>query len=417
MAPSTAIGCQIACILLVLLAWLSILLRFYTRLFVVRALSADDWSILLTTIIFTFFSALVFSTVHVSTTLPLTLLLNLSRAATLLFASFNLYIITTISLKISLTLFFLRLLPRATHRPQRLVLYATTAAFLLLGAIYFFLTLFDCGDPRHYLENQLAEKCLDKHRVTIPVAYAYSSLNALTDWVFVAIPLSVVVKSQLSPRSRAVVTALLRLGAIGSICSLVRIGFIHLLNAEFTDLFKTAYNIGTLSVIEIGLGIVASSLATLRPLVSSWKIEGFETRRSKGSKGRTPVATPGQTVGTVVGETEKGLTQEEKEAEGRIEARRGGRDMYASEDLEVEEEEQEEEEEGEVEEQVREDTMRKKSIAVVNEVIVETEEATPEELEEMRGPRRTKRWSVAPRISMSWMRSSWAVDRKSKVVG
>ncbi|KAF2222671.1 hypothetical protein BDZ85DRAFT_282717 [Elsinoe ampelina] len=411
MAPSTAIGCQIACILLVLLAWLSILLRLYTRLFVVRAPSADDWSILLTTIIFTFFSALVFSTVHASTTLPL----NLSRAATLLFASSNLSIITTITLKISLTLFFLRLLPRPTHRPHRLILSTTTTSFLLLSTVYFFLTLFNCGDPRHHLESQLAGQCLDKHRVTIPATYAYSSLNALTNCVFIAIPLPVVVaKSHLPPRARAVLTALLILGATASVCALVRIAFVHLLDAEPPELFKTAYDVGALSVVEVGLGIVASSLATLGPLVSSWEIEGFETRGrggSDGSDGRTPVAMTGQMVGTGVGETEKGLMQEVKEAEGRIEARRGGRDVYASEDLEVEVEE-----EDEPVGQGREDAMRKKSIAVVNEVIVESEEATPEELEDMRGPRKTKRWSVAPRISMSWMRSSWAVDRGSKVV-
>ncbi|KAF4550633.1 Hypothetical protein D9617_16g014210 [Elsinoe fawcettii] len=442
MAPPAAIGCQTVAILFPILTWLSLVLRFYTRGSLVRSISADDWAMLTTNIIFTVFCIIVHSTVWISINTNTQLISNLGLAAKYLFASFNLYIITTLSLKISLTLFFLRLLPPTTHRPHRLVLYACTALFLLLGTVYFFLTLFDCGNPLHYLENQLSGKCFPKRRVGIPTAYVHAVLNAATDIIFVLVPLLVIRKSQLSPRSRAVVTTLLVLGAVGALCSLVRIGFIHLLDADFAYLFKSAFNIGTLSIVEIGLGVIATSLATLRPLVSKLKIKGFETgilSRKGGSKksgGRTPGQTPGGTAGTFKGPLEMGtkgtgtgtigsagrngtVEDEEKEAMGRIEGNRQGRDIRDEEDEVgiVEEEEAGMVEEEEAEREMEMEVRRKKSIAVVNEVIVESEEATPEELEAMRVPMRSKRWSVAPRISMSWMkRGSWMVDRSSKIV-
>ena len=61
---------------------------------------------------------------------------------------------------------------------------------------------------------------------------------------------------------------LLSLGAIGSISSLIRLIYVPGLK-NGPDFFQNAINIGVWSVIEPGLGIIAASLATLRPLFKS----------------------------------------------------------------------------------------------------------------------------------------------------
>ena len=53
----------------------------------------------------------------------------------------------------------------------------------------------------------------------------------------------------------------------GSICSLVRFRYIHTLAESQVTFFETVSDFGVWSVLEPGMGIVANSLATLRPMM------------------------------------------------------------------------------------------------------------------------------------------------------
>lgn len=63
------------------------------------------------------------------------------------------------------------------------------------------------------------------------------------------------------------VCCILALGALGSIASLVRIGYIDGLDAGDDIFLIQAIDIAVVSNIEMGIGILAASLATLRPLL------------------------------------------------------------------------------------------------------------------------------------------------------
>lgn len=66
------------------------------------------------------------------------------------------------------------------------------------------------------------------------------------------------------------VYTLLVLGVLGSLCSLIRLAYIDLLGVGIDKLLLKAPPYGITSVVELGCGITAASMATLRPLFSSF---------------------------------------------------------------------------------------------------------------------------------------------------
>ena len=67
-------------------------------------------------------------------------------------------------------------------------------------------------------------------------------------------------------QARLSVIAILCLGVIGSVCSVVRIAYVNLLNVGFgIELLIRAPNFAILSCVELGVGIVSICCATLRP--------------------------------------------------------------------------------------------------------------------------------------------------------
>lgn len=176
---------------------------------------------------------------------------------------FGLYIITTVVLKLSLAVFFLRVV---TERWQRYVIYTSVTLYTTAGMAWFFIVLFQCGNPVHTVENAALGKCLSFEHITGPLNYAHGALNAITDWSFAIVPIFVVRSSQMSPKARASVIGILALGAAGSLASLVRLGYVNVLGVGSDQIFIKAPEYAIVSIIELGLGITAASLATLRPL-------------------------------------------------------------------------------------------------------------------------------------------------------
>lgn len=91
----------------------------------------------------------------------------------------GLYLFACVVLKISLAIFFLRVITKQWHRN---VVYVTTAVYTLYGITFGFMGVFQCGNPNHFLENQFAGNCLPNSTLQ-PMNYVSASLNALTDWV------------------------------------------------------------------------------------------------------------------------------------------------------------------------------------------------------------------------------------------
>lgn len=188
------------------------------------------------------------------------------------------YILCTVTLKISLAIFFLRVI---VQRWQRNVIIGATFIYTLYGIMFAFLAVFQCGVPEHFLIKQSAGKCIPDN-ILQPLNYLHGSLNAASDWTFALLPISVLWHAKI-PRSAKISSGLLlSLGAVGSISSLIRLAYVPGLK-NGPEFFSNAINIGVWSVIEPGLGVIAASLATLRPLFKSM-VEKARNTSSSGSR-------------------------------------------------------------------------------------------------------------------------------------
>lgn len=173
----------------------------------------------------------------------------------------GLYILTTVALKISLAIFFLRIVVRQW---QRRVIWITTAIYTIYATAFAFVAVFQCGIPTNFLIKEAVGICI-KDDVLQPLNYIHASLNAVSDWTFAFLPVFLLWNSQMPCSAKISAGLLLSLGAVGSIISLVRIAYIPGLKTG-PAFFTNAINIGVFSLIEPAIGLNAACLATLRPL-------------------------------------------------------------------------------------------------------------------------------------------------------
>lgn len=176
-------------------------------------------------------------------------------------------------MKLSLAAFFLRIV---VENWQRRTIYIAVAVYTILGTVFLLLSIFHCGNPVHVFRNYAAGKCI---RFSIYAAFAYiqGSLNAITDWLFAFLVFFVVQKSMMPMRAKVSVYSVLAIGVLASTASCVRLAYVLglALNPAF---LKHSIQIAIWSIIEPGLGIIAASLMTLRPIFQCC----LERRRGSG---------------------------------------------------------------------------------------------------------------------------------------
>ncbi|KAI5206160.1 hypothetical protein E4T39_02754 [Aureobasidium subglaciale] len=183
---------------------------------------------------------------------------------------------TEMFIKFSAALFFYRIV-QETWQKRTIVISITVYIAVMTTVI--FLTIFQCGVPSNIF---IHENCLDWDSVMGPISYFSGALTAATDWIFVLTTVSLVLKTRMPPRAKISVCLLLSLAASGSIVSIVRIPFIRGGRYQLNTAAKLP-RVVILAAIEAGIGIIALSLATLRPLVKTW-MDALSSKASSGSE-------------------------------------------------------------------------------------------------------------------------------------
>ncbi|KAI4724979.1 hypothetical protein E4T49_07319 [Aureobasidium sp. EXF-10728] len=251
--------------------WISIVLRIYVRVCMAKAFGWDDGIMIFAAMTFTSFAALLivigeygynktvveaYATSDfvgiwdvLTTALEYTLILNF------------LYVFTTILFKISLAIFFLRIV---VAQWQRRLIIIPTALFTLYSLAYMFLTTFRCGPPRHILLNTARGNCLTADIIT-PMLYVSGIFNACMDVMFACLPTTFLWNSQMPIKTKISCCILLSMGGLGCVASIIRIAFLSNVNNQ-AHYLTNAINTGLVSIVEPGLAITAASLGTLRPL-------------------------------------------------------------------------------------------------------------------------------------------------------
>ena len=111
------------------------------------------------------------------------------------------YIVTMILLKLSIGIFFLRLL---VFKWQRNFILVTVGTYTMFGLGFFFFAIFQCGvrpDMPLFVSRMIGNKCHPKSLV-LGMNYTHAILNALTDWMCGVLPLFFLNKSQMTMREK-----------------------------------------------------------------------------------------------------------------------------------------------------------------------------------------------------------------------
>lgn len=121
------------------------------------------------------------------------------------------YIVTLCILKISLGIFFNRIIVVHWHR---YLIYGIVALSTLQSLANFFFIIFRCGPiPGHYLIMQLEGKCAPRW-LNLLFLYMHAAVTTITDWVFAILPVCILWGTKMDIRSKLSVGFILTLGAL-----------------------------------------------------------------------------------------------------------------------------------------------------------------------------------------------------------
>jgi hypothetical protein len=129
--------------------------------------------------------------------------------------------------------------------------------------------------------DPLQGHCIDP-RIIVGFTYAHAAVSSLGDWTFGVLPAFIVSGLNMNFRTKASVFLILCLANIGSIATLIRIKAIHQISTSEDFLFATV-DLAIWSSVEVGIAIVAASIATYRPLFRSFFSNGTSANRSLGT--------------------------------------------------------------------------------------------------------------------------------------
>ncbi|KAL2062255.1 hypothetical protein VTL71DRAFT_6521 [Oculimacula yallundae] len=251
------------------LTWITALLRCYVRGVLVKKFGLEDYLAILALILFTSTGA--FALLGISHSMGMHLaeipLENLTPAMMYWFSTELAYVLATCALKMSVAVFLLRIAVKKSHK---IILYTTSAGVMIFTVGYFLFLVFQCS-PIDYFWNQFSLKpgsCLDPELVGA-LTYAHSGLNAFADVVLALLPVIIVSKLQMSPRTKLTVSIIMSMGVIACVAVIVRIPYVKILVDNAKDFLFSSTDVVIWSTIEPGLAITAANLATLRPLFNS----------------------------------------------------------------------------------------------------------------------------------------------------
>nr|CEG03762.1 unnamed protein product [Fusarium acuminatum CS5907] len=247
------------------------LLRIYCRVWVIKAFALDDWLAVAAQMLFIVFCAYEITGVRYGTgkhhaDIPQE---DYPKAMQMWWTCEPLYVLTNMAIKASIAIFLLRI---CVHKAHVLVIWIVTGITEVYSLFFFLLFVLQCRPTDlfwlRYTGNPPDGSCIDANIVPASF-YGYSSISCLTDWTYSILPIFLVWNLQMNTRVKISVVLILAAGAIASSATIVRFPYLHTLTDTDDFLYSTA-DVAIWSTIETGLGITASGVATLRPLLRSF---------------------------------------------------------------------------------------------------------------------------------------------------
>ncbi|PWY62083.1 cation-transporting ATPase 4 [Aspergillus eucalypticola CBS 122712] len=184
--------------------------------------------------------------------------------------------------KVSIALALLRL---SVHTYQRITLWIVMGASICISLVFWFFMLFQCHPVSKFWERTGPGNCMSTDTL-IRVAYVYSGICAVCDFALGLLPIDLVRQLQTTLTTKIALGATLSLGCVASTAVILRIPCLHYY--KDIDFLYSTYSIDIWSFIEVGLGITAGSLVTLRPLFRA-VLGDPPDHKGKKSRGSMPL--------------------------------------------------------------------------------------------------------------------------------
>ncbi|KAL0264573.1 hypothetical protein SLS55_000523 [Diplodia seriata] len=251
-------------VVMVVMAFISTVLRCYVRLGMVKAWGIDDWFMLAATLTHIMFATCVIGGIHYGTGRHMAELdpHDSEKAMRYWWLCYIAYCLTMISAKISIGYFLLRL---TVHRIHVWIIWGVMSLTVLTGAVFFFVTLFQCNPVSYFWTQTVGAPgtCIPVE-VIMALTYLYGTISAICDFTFGILPIFLIWNLNMRKSIKVALVPILSMACIASSAVIVRMAYVQ----DFKDpdfLFATV-DIAIWSDTEQGLAITAGSLATLRPL-------------------------------------------------------------------------------------------------------------------------------------------------------
>ncbi|KAG6264519.1 hypothetical protein E4U48_006236 [Claviceps purpurea] len=271
---SNASNLVITCIAMLVTSWIAVGIRTFTRVFFMKGYQADDILMLIAQAIFTVTCSIQFVGVQSGVGRHNASFTNEDDlVAAIMWQALGvaIYILNMMFIKLSIGIFLLRI---ATQKAYIWAIRIVLVIITLWSIGLFIWNLFQCTPIEKQWDFRITDgQCAGAGEV-LTAAYALSVMTIVTDWFFALIPIPMLWGVKMSTQAKTTVILILSLGIFASVATLIRFRFLTSIERTDDILFR-ATNASTWSLVEVGVAIIASSLATVRPLLRSLKIRGF----------------------------------------------------------------------------------------------------------------------------------------------
>ncbi|KAI1335476.1 hypothetical protein F5Y15DRAFT_409069 [Xylariaceae sp. FL0016] len=258
---------------------LTVFLRCYVRIFLLKTFRVEDWLSLGTLTCFITYSTFVMLSIDYGAGKHINAVhaKDIPDALKMRWAGELCYVVTSLFLKFAVGIFLLRISGKAW---QKATIWVVLIICLVFNLFYTFVAAFQCQPVEYFWKKYTHEidgECLAEN-VILGSTYAAAGINACADWILGLLPIALTWNLDLPKRQRLSVAGILALGIIASAATIVRIPYIWQL-AHDEDVLYEFTDLAMWSTVELGLGLTASSIATLRPLFKTF-FGGTQNRHS-----------------------------------------------------------------------------------------------------------------------------------------
>ena len=193
--------------------------------------------------------------------------------------------------KISLCLYVLKIIGDRIRRNLRVFLWAVIAFSSASHLAQVILFLVQCRPMAAIWDPQIHGKCFSSH-ITYLAGYIGFGLDAFTDLVCAAIPISVFYQSQIKKRNKIALSCLMGIGSLTAGCAIAKAVTLKGVFAQDYSWALTAPAMCTIIEHLVGMSLICAP--TLAPLIG----RAFDLATSRASSKRSTKRTSGYTTPT-----------------------------------------------------------------------------------------------------------------------